>query len=80
MRCSFREFDVSVAHVLPHWLVISYRIEAGEAVAKTARRSCAWRKLDQRIIFFGKSPIFNPKLSRESDFQPRTPKPDIMHP
>ena len=28
----------------------------------------------------GKSPIFNPKLSQESDFQPRTPKPDIMHP
>ena len=28
----------------------------------------------------GKSPIFNSKLSWVSDFQPRTPKPDIMHP
>ena len=32
------------------------------------------------FFFGGESPIFNPKLSRVSDFQPRTPKPDIMHP
>ena len=28
----------------------------------------------------GKSPIFNPELSASSDFQPGTPKPDILHP
>ena len=28
----------------------------------------------------GKSHIFNPELSGSSDFQPGTPKPDILHP
>ena len=37
-------------------------------------------KLLSHSYLKGKSPIFNPELSASSDFQPGTPKPDILHP